>query len=90
MGAERIGFTVLASLCLAFSLSKLGHVTVSFGSAATYPTGRTPVAVAVGDFNGDGRVDLALATYGNPGLTDDGGGEHPAWQRRWHVSVSSE
>jgi len=27
----------------------------------------------VGDFNGDGRVDLAVATYGNPALTDDGG-----------------
>jgi hypothetical protein len=73
MRAQRMCFTVLASLPLAFSLSNLGHATVSFGSAATYPTGRTPLAVAVGDFNGDGRMDLAVATYGNPGLTDDGG-----------------
>jgi hypothetical protein len=36
MRAERIGFSVLASLSFALSLSNLGHATVSFGSAAAY------------------------------------------------------
>lgn len=32
--------------------------------AAVYPTGKYPWAVAVSDFNGDGRADLAVANYG--------------------------
>jgi hypothetical protein len=51
---------------LALSLSGLGHATVHFASAATYSTGKTPVAAAVGDFNGDGRVDLAVAIMAIP------------------------
>ncbi len=35
----------------------------------TYAAGTTPVAVVVGDFNGDGRLDLAVANAG----TDQGG-----------------
>jgi uncharacterized repeat protein (TIGR01451 family) len=33
----------------------------AFGSAVQYITGSDPVAVATGDFNGDGKVDLAVA-----------------------------
>src|SRR5215472_9119554 len=28
-----------------------------------YPTGTSPLSVAVGDFNGDGKPDLAVANY---------------------------
>ncbi|MDT7807412.1 MAG: hypothetical protein QOJ70_1225 [Acidobacteriota bacterium] len=34
---------------------------VSFASAASFGTGTQPVSVAIGDFNGDGKQDLAFA-----------------------------
>jgi FG-GAP-like repeat len=34
---------------------------LSFSPAAHYSAGASPRAVAVGDFNGDGRLDLAIA-----------------------------
>jgi uncharacterized protein (TIGR03437 family) len=34
-----------------------------FAPAMNYGTGNTPFAVAVGDFNGDGKADLAIAGY---------------------------
>ncbi len=33
----------------------------SFAAASTYQVGRAPVSVVVGDFNGDGKPDLAVA-----------------------------
>lgn len=38
-----------------------------------YPAGNTPVGVAVADFNGDGKLDIAVADYGNPSAGDNGG-----------------
>src|SRR5437016_1076340 len=35
----------------------------SFAAGRTFDTGTTPVSVAVGDFNGDGKPDLAVANY---------------------------
>ncbi len=46
--------------------------TLSFQAAATYPTGTAPVAVAVGDFDADGKLDLAVMNAGNAGGSDDG------------------
>jgi FG-GAP-like repeat/Cadherin domain/FG-GAP repeat len=37
---------------------------LSFGPAVTLGAGDAPRSVAVGDVNGDGRSDLAIATYG--------------------------
>jgi hypothetical protein len=39
----------------------LGTGTGSFGTAKGYPTGPGPNAITTGDFNGDGRIDLATA-----------------------------
>jgi FG-GAP repeat len=35
----------------------------SFAAARNYATGRTPVSIAIGDLNGDGKPDLATANY---------------------------
>jgi hypothetical protein len=42
----------------------LGNGGGTFQSAVNYTLGPQPVAVAVGDFNGDGKLDLAVTNYG--------------------------
>ena len=39
----------------------LGTSTGSFESATNFAVGITPFSVAIGDFNGDGKPDLAVA-----------------------------
>jgi len=63
----------VVSLLLPFAMSHAAEATVTFKSPEIYPTGRTPMAVAVGDFNGDGVPDLAVANAGNPQIGDNGG-----------------
>ena len=49
----------------------------SFGSATNFGAGTTPDSVAVGDFNGDGKQDLAVANQGSNNvsiLLGDGAG----------------
>jgi FG-GAP-like repeat/FG-GAP repeat len=68
------GFLVgMLSFLFPFTMSNAANATVSFKSAEAYPTGgRTPMAATVGDFNGDGVTDLAVANAGNPQIGDDG------------------
>jgi hypothetical protein len=42
---------------------------VSFGAPTAYPVGPTPSCVTVGDFNGDGKLDLAVANSSPNGST---------------------
>src|SRR5512140_1121598 len=35
----------------------------TFVAAVPYGAGTNPIAVAIGDFNGDGKADLAVANY---------------------------
>ena len=42
-------------------------------TSQNYSAGSSPNAVAVADFNGDGKLDLAVADYGNPSSGDNGG-----------------
>jgi hypothetical protein len=41
----------------------LGNGDGTFGAQALFAAGSYPISVAVGDFNGDGRPDLAVANY---------------------------
>jgi hypothetical protein len=41
----------------------LGNGDGSFGSAAGYAVGKNPSSIAVGDFNGDRKADLVVASY---------------------------
>ena len=49
----------------------LGNGDGTFKPAANFKAGSVPYALAVGDFNGDGRLDLAVANYGG---SDTAGG----------------
>jgi hypothetical protein len=40
-----------------------------FGAPATYPTGDGPVSGALADFNGDGRLDVAVSAVGSSVVT---------------------
>jgi hypothetical protein len=64
------------SLAATVLLCSLGQVSVaataSFAPAMNYPVGAHPVAVAVADFNGDGKPDLAVANNGDANAGDDG------------------
>jgi hypothetical protein len=50
----------------------LGQGDGTFLPAQSYPTGSAPSSVAVGDFNGDGKPDLAVANHGES--NDNGAG----------------
>ena len=41
----------------------LGNGAGSFSAATNFAVGSDPYSVAVGDFNGDGKQDLAVANY---------------------------
>ena len=59
----------------------LGNGNGAFAAATTYSTGgiASPIALAVGDFNGDGKLDLAVANYAEQH------GEHSPGQRLGRV-----
>ena len=67
-----------------FSTSTSGEVDVllgngngTFQSLETYVVAGNPYSIVAGDFNGDGRLDLAVATTPNPFYVDDNLGLSP-------------
>ena len=60
----RFALTItLAALSLAIPVRGVAQLT--FGSPTGYAVGTRPGAVATGDFNGDGILDLAVANTGS-------------------------
>jgi hypothetical protein len=47
----------------------LGDGKGGFGAAANLPVGTSPYSVAVGDFNGDQKLDLAVANNGSNNIS---------------------
>jgi hypothetical protein len=73
-GQKRRVALLVVSLPLVFSLGNLANAaTAGFKPAVNYAVGTAPRAVASGDFNGVGKMDLAIANYGDPTTSDDGG-----------------
>jgi len=50
-----------------------GSASVSLRAPVSYPVGTNPRTVAVGDFNGDGKPDLAVIDVGDSTKNDPGG-----------------
>src|SRR5712692_693007 len=69
---KQLTWTLLCLALVGVSDSKSG-AKVGFQPPVTYPVGTAPRAVASGDFNGDGKMDLAIANFGDPNAHDDGG-----------------
>lgn len=64
--SEHRSFVAYAAvpLAMALALTTLGHQT-EFTTPANYTAGAQPYSVAIGDFNGDGILDLAAADFGS-------------------------
>jgi len=50
----------------------VGATTLSFATAAAYTVGTGPSSVAIGDVNGDGKLDVVAANYGASGTSGTG------------------
>ena len=62
-----LGVTMSLSLLMLGNPARLAAV--DFGAATSYPVGTSPAAVAVGDFNGDGKLDVAVANNGSSNVS---------------------
>jgi hypothetical protein len=51
------------SVSVLLNTTAQGATTPSFATQTTFATGREPNSVAVGDFNGDGKPELAITNY---------------------------
>jgi uncharacterized repeat protein (TIGR01451 family) len=58
-----LGVTMSLSFLMLGNPARLAAV--DFAAATSYPVGTSPAAVAVGDFNGDGKPDIAVANTGS-------------------------
>jgi hypothetical protein len=61
-----------SSVSVQLNTTAVGATTLSFAGQQTFAVGSAPIGVAVGDFNGDGRPDLAASNFGTtmtPGTT---------------------
>jgi hypothetical protein len=52
------------SVSVLLNTTEPGATAPSYAAQATFATGKTPISVSIGDLNGDGRPDLAIANAG--------------------------
>jgi len=64
---------LVTSLLVPLALNHATAAAIGFKPAVNYPVGKNPVAVAAGDFDGDGKIDLAVVNSGDASVADDGG-----------------
>ena len=64
-----LGLVAAMGLLLAATMPALAQCPLSFVAPSNYPAGTNPYSVAVGDFNADGRPDLAVANEGSNNLS---------------------
>jgi uncharacterized repeat protein (TIGR01451 family) len=62
-----LGVTMSLSLLLLGSPSSFAKS--DFAAARSYPVGTSPAGIAVGDFNGDGKADIAVANTGSSNVS---------------------
>ena len=55
----------IVSVLIVLAAAPSNAVALEFSAAKNYPVGTAPVAIAVADFNGDGKPDLAVANSGS-------------------------
>jgi uncharacterized repeat protein (TIGR01451 family) len=55
---------VIATLLLLLRIP-VALANINFAAPTSYPVGTSPAAIAVGDFNGDGKMDIAVANNGS-------------------------
>ena len=60
---------LLMAVVVALSVTSALAAGVSFSAPVSYPVGIGPTSVAVGDFNGDGRLDMAVANGGSSNIS---------------------
>lgn len=58
----------LALCALLITAQNTSAQAIMFGAGATYPAGGGPFGLTAGDFNGDGRADLAVANHLESGV----------------------
>jgi uncharacterized repeat protein (TIGR01451 family) len=75
-----LGVTMSLSLHLLGNPIKLAAI--EFAAAKSYPVGTSPAGIVVGDFNGDGKPDIAVANTGSSSISillgNGDGTFHPA------------
>jgi len=63
---------IISSLFALSIFPQIAAAKIPFKGAQSYPVGTAPLAIAAADFNGDGKIDLAVANSGTQSA-DDGG-----------------